>query len=473
MNCYLTIDISKMRLKIISATLRGDRIFTQEIHRYSKITTIDSSSQVYLNVERVIKEIKKALININQIGYKVESISINSSINSPVFLDENNNLLNEIYVDQNIRSIYTNRIRDELGDAYVYRKTGVNYSDNSFICKVLMYRDMHKSVFNNMRKIVSLSDYIGYVLTGNLYNERVCLGLSQIFNFNHQRVDEDILSYLGIKDKIEFNLIDYGEIIGECMITGGKVIAPYGNNFLSSILSTDITNKNSIFIINSHEGIIGCTEDFSKMYLEGSKFNLNHQLLNESMVKIFKYIPCYKLVDGFLRNVENNFMIDNIWDIVNEYNDIDYIIDFDSDMFKNSTVLMNIVRYYFDFRLNSMPNSISDFIRIVYNSFSVYYKKCIRDFEKITGGIFESICIVGDYNSNSAYNQFISDITLKNLEIGPRDSGVIGNLINQLVSLGVIKDFSEVYGILKNSFEYKGIKYSGKKISYKYLENII
>ncbi len=43
---------------------------------------------------------------------------------------------------------------------------------------------------------------------------------------------------------------------------------------------------------------------------------------------------------------------------------------------------MNIVKYYFDFKLNSMPNSISDFIRIVYNSFAVYYRKCIKDFEK-------------------------------------------------------------------------------------------
>ena len=46
-----------------------------------------------------------------------------------------------------------------------------------------MYKDLYKSEFNNIRKIVYLSDYIGYRLTGNLFNERTQLGFSQLFNF--------------------------------------------------------------------------------------------------------------------------------------------------------------------------------------------------------------------------------------------------------------------------------------------------
>lgn len=473
MNCCLVIDISKISLKIMGITLRGDKIFIQEIHRCSKVTTMDMNCEMHLNIDRIIKEIKQALVNIKQIGYDVKSISVNSSVSIPLFLDENNEPIKELCVDKSIRTSYYNKVINELGSAYMYRKTGVNFSDHSIICRILMYKDIYKDDFKRVRIIVSLSDYIGYVLTDNLYNEKSQLSLSQLFNFNTQELDKDILEYLGICDGVDFNITSHGSIIGNCKITGASVIAPYGNNFISSLFTTGITNNNSIFIINSNEGIIGCTENLSKMYLEGVKFNLNHQLFNENIVKIFKYIPCYKFVDGFLKNVDNNFMIENVWRIVDGCSNIDYIIDFDSEIFKNSTILMNIIKYYFDFKLNSMPNSVSDFIRIVYNSFAVYYKKCIKDFEKITGGIFDSICLVGDHSSNNLYNQFISDITFKDVEVGPRDSGIIGNAINQLISIGLINSLDHANFVLRNSFNYTKFKYSGKKFSYQYIENII
>ncbi|BAK80929.1 FGGY family carbohydrate kinase [Candidatus Arthromitus sp. SFB-rat-Yit] len=473
MDCCLVIDISKINLKIMCIMLKNDRIFMQEVHRCSKITSNIFNSMKYLNVDKIIKEINEALVSVKQIGYNVESISINSSINEPIILDENNNLVMEIYLGLNMKSIYLNKIVNELGSAYIYRKTGVELNSNDTLCRLLMCKDMHKNEFKNIRKIVYLSDYIAYRLTGNLFNERSQLGFSQLFNFKNQKIDSDMIDYIGFDNDLEFNIVDYGKSIGNCKVNGVDVISPYGNTLLSSFFTTHILNKNSIFIINSYEGIIGCTEDFSKMYLEGSKFGLNHQLFNSDLVKIFRYIPCYKLVDDFLKNIENNFMIENLWNILDSDEDINYIIDFDSDIFKNSALLMNIVKYYFDFKLNGMPNSISDFIRIVYNSFAVYYKKCIKDFEKITGGIFDSICMVGDYSLNSSYNQFISDITLKDLKIGPKDSGIIGNAINQFLSTGKIKNVYDVDYLLENSFNYSQIKYSGKKIDYQYLENIV
>ena len=81
--------------------------------------------------------------------------------------------------------------------------------------------------------------------------------------------------------------------------------------------------------------------------------------------------------------------------------------------------------------------------------------------------------MVGDYSINNSYNQFIADIILKDLEVGPKESGIIGNAINQFISLGKIKNISYAYEILKNSFNYLKIKYSGKKINYKYFENIV
>ena len=74
----------------------------------------------------------------------------------------------------------------------------------------------------------------------------------------------------------------------------------------------------------------------------------------------------------------------------------------------------------------------------------MYYRKCIKDFEKVTGGIFDSICMVGEYSLNNFYNQFISDITLKDLEIGPKDSGIIGNAINQFIAIGKIKNIYDI-----------------------------
>lgn len=473
MNCCVVIDISKINLKIISVVFREDKIFMQEIHKCSRILTRGRDNKLCLNVDKIIKEINDTLISVNQIGYNVESISVNSSINEFVFLDKDNNLIRDILVDYKLNSSYINKIINELGMAYIYRKTGVSFNLNNAVYKLMMYRDIYKEDFLKIRKVLSFSDYINYRLTGEVFNEKIQLSLTQFFNFKSQNIDEDILDYLKLRDILEFNLIDYGNIVGKSEVNGIDVIAPYGNNLLSSLLASDITNKNSIFIVNSYEGIIGCTENFSKMYLDGIKFDLNHQLFNGDLVKIFKYIPCYRLVDDFLKNVENNYIIENAWNVMGDGEIIDYIIDFDSEIFKNSASFINVIKYYFEFKLNSVPDSISNFIRIIYDSFAVYYRKCIKDLEKITGGIFDNVCMVGDYSINNSYNQFISDVILRDLDVGPKDSGIIGNSVNQFITLGKIKNISSAYEILKNSFNYSKVKYSGKKINYKYLENIV
>lgn len=473
MNCCLVIDISKISLKIISVILRDGKMFMQEVHKCTKIFDTRKDSKLFLNMSKIIKEINEALVSIKQIGYNIKSISINSDVNEFLFLDEYNNLIGDILFDYDVSLKYLNKLVNEMGMAYIYRKTGKIFNLDNLVCKLMMHKELFSNEFSRIRKIVSISDYINYKLTGKLFNEVTNLGLTQFFNFKEQNIDLDILNYLGLKDRLEFNLINYGDIVGGCDICGGNVIAPYGNNLLSSFLSTDVTNKNSIFIVNSYEGIIGCTEDFSKMYLEGLKFELNHQMFSNGLLKIFKYIPCHKVVNDLLKNIDNNYLIENTWNRIEENKVIDHIIDFDSEIFRNSASLLRSLKYYFEFKLNTMSDSVSNFIRIIYDSFAVYYKKCIRDLEKITGGIFDSVCMVGDYITNRDYNQFISNIISRDLEIGPKDSGMIGNAINQFIAIGEIKDIYQAYEVLKNSFNYSKIKYSGERIGYKYLENVI
>lgn len=473
MECCLVIDISKIGLKIMSVLLREDKIFLQEVHRFSKITFKNKNSHLAINVDKIIKEINESLISMIDIGYNVRSISVNSSILDFAFLDQDNNLLNDILVDYSLSLGYLNRVVNEFGTAHIYRKTGVSFDSNNTLYRLMMFKDLYPEKFSEVRRVLSFSDYINYRLTGNVFNEKISLSLTQFFNFKDQDVDYEILNYLDLNNDLDFNIIDYGKVIGECQVNGCVVISPCGNNLTSSFLTTNMEDKNSIFIVNSHEGVIGCTEDFSKMYLEGFKFGFNHQLFNDRYMKLFKYIPCYRFTDNFLKNIENNYMIENIWKMVNEDKPIDYIIDFDGEIFKNSAALLNIMNHYFELKLNSLPNSISNFVRVVYDSFAVYYKKCIKDLERMTGGIFDTIYMVGDYNSNNSYNQFIADVISKDLEIGPKDSGIIGNSINQFIALGKIENTLHGYEILKKSFNYTKIKYSGKKINYRYFENII
>ena len=147
MKCCLVIDISKINLKIISVVLREDKIFMQEIHRCSKIFIRNKDSKLSLNIDKIIKEINEALVSVKQIGYNVESISVNSSINEFVLLDEYDNLVRDIFVEYSLNSNYLNKIINELGMAYIYRKTGISFNLNNALYKLMMYRDLYPEDF--------------------------------------------------------------------------------------------------------------------------------------------------------------------------------------------------------------------------------------------------------------------------------------------------------------------------------------
>lgn len=473
MNCCLVIDISNANLKILKVYLKDNKVFMEEIYKCSEITFRNKCYKICLDIDKIIKEINKCLINIKQMGCEIESISVNSSINEFVLLDEENNLIGDILINYTISSVYLNKVLNQLGMPYIYRKSGISFNSNNALYKLMLYKDLYSDEFIKVKKILFLSDYINYRLTGNIYQEKTQFSLTQFFNFTRQNIDLDILEYLGLKDSLEFNLIDHGKIIGNCKITGKDVISPYGNDLLSSFLVTDALNKNYIYIVNSKEGVIGCTEEYSKMYFDGSKFDVNHHLFNNNFVKIFKYIPCYGVIDNLIKNIGNVDILKQELEFIDEGKFIDSVIDFDNDSFRDFTSFTNIVKYYFDFKVNNLNDSKSNFIKMVYNSFAIYYRKCISDLEKLTGGVFDSICIVGNHSLNDYYNQFIADITLKNLEVGPMESGVIGNAVNQFIALGKINRIEDVYEILKNSFSHMKYRYNAKKAKYKYIEDII
>lgn len=452
----LVIDISNMGLKIVKVSLNKDIIFADEIYKCKDITFVNKYNKVCLNIDKIIKEINSCLNNIKQMGDNVESISVNSSIDELVFLDKNNNLIGDVLVNYTISSGYINKILNQLGMPYIYRKSGISFNSNNTLYKLMLYKDIYLNESSKINNILFLSDYINYRLTGKICHEKSQFSLSQFFNFSKQSIDRDVLEYVGFKNNFEFNIINYGDIIGNSIIGGKSVIAPYGNDLLSSFLVTDVLNKNSIYIVNSKEGVIGCTEDYHKMYYDGSRLDINHHLFSENIIKIFKYIPCYGVIDNLVKNVVNDNFLHKEWNITDEGRFIDNIIDFDSHVFRNFVSFTNIVKYYFNLKVNN-TDSMYNFVKIIYDSFAIYYKKCISDLEKLTGGSFDNICIVGNYSSNKYYNKFISDLTGKNVQVGPKDSGIIGNAINQFISLGKISNVKEVYNILKKSFkEYKG-----------------
>ena len=457
MNCCLVIDISNTNLKIVKVSLNQDKIFMEEVYKCSEITFRNKCHKICLNIDKIIKEINDFLINIKLIGWKIDSISVNSSINELVLLDDKNELIGDILINYTISSVYLNKILNQVGMPYIYRKSGISFNSNNALYKLMLYKDLYSDEFNKVKNVLFLSDYINYRLTGNIYHDKTQFSLTQFFNFKNQNIDKDILDFIKLKNMLEFNLIDHGSIIGNCKVSGCKIISPYGNDLLSSFLVTNALNKNYIYIVNSNEGAIGCTEDYSKMYFDGNRFDINHHLFKNDLIKIFKYIPCYSTINNLVANMDK-VNIENNWNFVDEGKFIDNIIDFDNDTLSNFMSLTNIFKYYFDFKLNNIENSKNNFVKIIYDSLAVYYRKCITDLENFTGGIFDSICIVGNHSYNDYYNQFIVNSTLKNLEVGPKESGIIGNAINQFIALGKIKKLENVGNILKNSFNHTVVK---------------
>lgn len=97
------------------------------------------------------------------------------------------------------------------------------------------------------------------------------------------------------------------------------------------------------------------------------------------------------------------------------------------------------------------PEGVGAMIRCCLDSLGLKYRKTLRMMERVTGRSIRVLHIVGGGSQNRLLNQIAADATGCTVIAGPVEATAIGNVLLQGISLGIVKDLSDLRSIVRDS----------------------
>jgi rhamnulokinase len=91
-------------------------------------------------------------------------------------------------------------------------------------------------------------------------------------------------------------------------------------------------------------------------------------------------------------------------------------------------------------------------MQCLYRSLAASYRDSITNLEKITGRVFSKINLVGGGSKDEYLNRLTATVAGLPVYAGPAEATVIGNLVVQMISGGLISSLAAARQIIAGSF---------------------
>jgi rhamnulokinase len=98
-----------------------------------------------------------------------------------------------------------------------------------------------------------------------------------------------------------------------------------------------------------------------------------------------------------------------------------------------------------------VPTTPAEYARCIFDSLADAYVKVLDQLQDAAGVTIDSINIVGGASANKLLNQLTANATGKTVYAGPVEATVLGSIITQMQSAGVISSLEEGRQLIKNS----------------------
>ncbi len=432
---YLAIDIGATSGRHILAHYNeNNELVFEEVYRFlNKINKKDG--HLYWDVDLLFKNIVDGLKECSKLNKIPTYIGIDTFGVDYCLLDENDNLVRDIYSYRDYRTdISLVEFEKEMGIDILFAKTGVY--PHSFNTLYQLYDDKMKGLLKKTKTIMYYPCYLAYLLTGVKNNEISIASTSGMLSKDTKEYDEDILKILGISKDVFAPTIEARHIIGELSEKIQKEVGfnaivkqVYCHDTASATIGAS-TTKEEIFISSGTWSLIGVINDKYLTSKEIYEQGFTNELNSKNEVRFLKNIVGMFIINEIEKEQKERIKITTIVEMAKQGTNYKEIFDPTLHKFLAPVSMENTIKEDFILRNIVPPQNLNELFYCVYNSLAHAYKVAVEDIEKLTKKEYKTIKVFGGGSKNKFLNQLTEEITHKKVVEGPSEATAFGNVFS-------------------------------------------
>lgn len=441
----LAVDLGASHGRVVKGTFDGSFLKMETVCDFENYPVTLNGSIYWDHIalaNNVIEGIKKA--------GKADSVGIDSWGHDFIPVTPDGNILGAMYAYRDER---TSRMADYMSENVdnktSYMLTGDGGNGISTRVQLCALKNEEPQVYNAAGSILFVADYINYLLCGKMKCNETQMSMGGLYDIKTRSWCKEICKAAKIRDDWG-EVARCGEIVGETK-DGLKVIAVASHDTASAFSFLPKYSEDNLILSSGTWALVGvktdnpCTNDdayTNNLQIElgaGGELlqinNLTGMWIMQELSRDWGGIDYDELNDNFFKS--------NYSEIIDTQ---DPSLSVPGNM---STKIDALIKA----QNKPLPKTKVDYYRTVLLSLLEKFKDTICVLERMYNKTYTSINIVGGGAKNKLFNQLIADTTKKKVIAGPYEATSIGNMLEQLIALGKIKDRHDAIRVLENSFE--------------------
>lgn len=462
MKYYLAIDIGASSGRHILGHMENGKLVLEEIYRFKNGAEKVNGKLVW-NHESLFNSIVEGLKKCKEVGKVPVSIGIDTWGVDYALLDEQDNLIGEIYSYRDERTLdVIDEVHSIVSEKQAYQRTGIQKQVFNTIYQI--YSDKKSGKMDKAKTFLMMPDYLHFRLTGNKKNEYTNASTTGLLNAKTRNWDYELIEKLGLKK----------ELFKELSLPG----TPVGN--LKEEIVKEVGFDATVCLPATHDtasAVMAVPKVGFPLYISSGTWSLfgvetpNENTSDIAAASGFTNEGGYNKSVRFLKNIMGLWMIQCVKKEFNdEYSFVDLanearkalgfnsIVDVNDLSFFAPDSMIQALKDYCKKTNQQVPETVGEIALCVYASLAVCYAKAVEQIEEISGVKFDEINIVGGGCQNVLLNELTAIKTGRKVVAGPVEATATGNLLAQMLATKEIASLEEGKAIIKDSFEIKEIK---------------
>ena len=452
-NC-LAVDMGASNIRIMLGGVSQAGIEYKEIYRFAN-NIIEKDGHERWDIENILREIIVGLNRAVEVaGESIASIGVDGWGVDFALLDASGKLMEfpVAYRDKRTEGMEEKWL-EIMSREETFQRTGINYYIFNTLFQLLSMKG--SEILAETSRILFLPNYVMSVLCEKGVNELTLSSTSQLLNASSGNWDPVILGHLDLSPDVMGEICEPGTILGEVNhpeldMRGTKAIAVCTHDTGSAVVSVPFGDEASVFISTGTWCLIGVETDRPILSPDALLHGFTNELSYGSF-RCLKNIAGLWLVQGLIKSMPVEEDYDEIESMARQYNGKLNIVNSDDPLFYNPDDMKEAFDEYFRKTGQELLSGPGGYFRCAYDSLIYSFRYHVELIEKLTGQAIETIHLIGGGCQSEYLTRQTTSICQRKVVSGPVEAATIGNILVQVMAMGILPGLEEARKLVKES----------------------
>ena len=462
MRNLLAFDLGASNGRAIWGRLENGKLTMQELHRFEN-NYVEMNGVFYWDLPYLYNQLKKGLQAFRQLNVgDLDCFGIDTWGVDYGLLDENGHLLGNPRAYRMSLDADVERVWKTVDFPTLFARTGIANLNFNTVYQLTRRKAEKDVALTNAKTMLMIPDLLGYFLTGEAKSEYTNVTTSMLYNPTTKDWDWETIEALDIPKEIFTDIDRAGQLRG-CLRPelareldlNQAAFAAVGTHDTASAVAAIPGTGSFAFCSSGTWSLFGAETETPWLSEEVRNANFSNEGTVQGGFRPLKNIMGLWLIQECRRDWIKKTGKDISWnEIVREAEQAEpfrTIIDPDYGEFFSGGDMVRKVQDYCRKVGQSVPETVGQVARAIYESLALKYRWALEHLEKIKGTHLDQLNIVGGGIQNKLLNQMVADSLNRPVVTGPIEGAAMGNLLVQAMALGDVKDIDQLRQIVRNS----------------------